>query len=501
MADIRINRAKKNIIISLCCQFITVMCGIIVPKLMLDAFGSEVYGATASINQFLSYIALMEGGIGGVARAVLYKPLADRDGRTISAIMGEMRSFFRFIAYIFLGYVLVIACSFKSIAGVEALDRISTFMLVIVMSISIWGQYYIGISNSVLLRAAQRSYVIHSASIISTIANTILVVVLVSMNCNVIVVKLASSVVYIMRPVMLWVYVRKNYPLEKVPKSGEKYLTQKWSGLSQHIAYFLHSNTDIVVLTCLADLKTVAIYSIYNMIIVHVQDICISFVSGMEALFGDMLVKKEFDRFHKIFGVYETMISVIAVVLFAATSVLIVPFVRIYTAGITDTNYDVPVFAILMVISSMLYYIRMPYNSVVVAAGHFKQTRLAAYGEVVINVVLSILLFTRFGLVGVAVGTIAATAFRLIYYVIYLSHEICNRRASLFVKRFLVNCAAFVLAFAAGRLAISRVVIGNYMVWALCGVMTVLITAVVTAAVNMLFYRGDCVNLVKRMLK
>jgi uracil permease len=64
---------------------------------MIGEFGSEAYGATTSITQFLAYITLLEGGIGGVARAVLYKPLAQRDMDTIGAIIGEIRKFFSVI--------------------------------------------------------------------------------------------------------------------------------------------------------------------------------------------------------------------------------------------------------------------------------------------------------------------------------------------------------------------------------------------------------------------
>ena len=79
MVDNRKIRAKKNILTSLVSQLVVLVCGIVVPRLMIGEFGSEAYGATTSITQFLAYITLLEGGIGGVARAVLYKPLAQKD--------------------------------------------------------------------------------------------------------------------------------------------------------------------------------------------------------------------------------------------------------------------------------------------------------------------------------------------------------------------------------------------------------------------------------------
>ncbi len=44
-------------------------------------------------------------------------------------------------------------------------------------------------------------------------------------------------------------------------------MTQKLTGLSQHIAYFLHSNTDVAGLTFLTNLSMVAVYSVYHMVV------------------------------------------------------------------------------------------------------------------------------------------------------------------------------------------------------------------------------------------
>ncbi len=501
MADTRSSRAKKNIYVSLLCQIVTLLCGLIVPKMLLDSFGSEVYGATTSIAQFLAYVTLLEGGIGGVARAVLYKPLANNDVNTMSAIMAELRKFFRIIAGIFAVYVLILAFSFKSISGLQQLDQFSTFLLVIVISISTFGQYFIGISNSILLQAAQRSYVTNFINLLGTIVNTVATVILVTVNCDIITVKLVSSLIFLLKPVALWLYVQRLYKIQRVKKSEKQYLTQKWSGLGQHIAYFLHSNTDVVVLTCFSTLKNVAVYAVYNMVISHMQNLAISFVSGMEALFGDMLAKDEHKQLHKTVSLYETMISVVSVLLFATTAVMIVPFVKLYTVDVQDTNYEVPAFALLLTLSGLLYCLRMPYHSLVIAAGHFKSTNLAAYGEAIINIVLSIVLLWKFGLVGVAFATICATFFRFVYYVIYLSKNIFYRNVIVSIKRFLVNAMAFAVIFIAGRGIVSIMRIDSYLTWAFCGAVVAILSLIVILAVNFLFYRNESIGVVKQLYK
>lgn len=66
-----------NMISGLILQLFTLVSGFILPKIILIYFGSEVNGLVSSLNQFLSYITLVEGGITGVIVANLYKPIVD----------------------------------------------------------------------------------------------------------------------------------------------------------------------------------------------------------------------------------------------------------------------------------------------------------------------------------------------------------------------------------------------------------------------------------------
>lgn len=105
---------------------------------------------------------------------------------------------------------------------------------------------------------------------------------------------------------------------------------------------------------------------------------------------------------------------------FTITGILIIPFVKLYTVGVADANYIVPVFAVLITLAQASYSIRTPYETMVLAANHFKQTQNSAMIEVVMNVFISIILVFKFGLIGVAIGTLVAMLYRTFYFVYYL---------------------------------------------------------------------------------
>lgn len=476
------------------------VCGLITPRYLLVAFGSEANGAVSSINTFLGYIMLLEGGIGGVARAALYKPLAENDERKIGAVMAEIRGFFRCVGYAFLLYVIVLACSFKTISHIEIFDWVTSFGLVVIISISTFAQYFIGISNAVLLQAAQRQYVSNIINVLGTFLNAVFVVLLTSNGFNLLIVKLVSSFVFAMKPIALWWYVKKHFEIRSVKATGYA-LKDKWSGLGQHIAFFLHTHTDVVVLTLFGNLLYVSVYSVYYMVTSSVQSIVTSFSTGMEAVFGDMYAKKEMDALNHTFSMYETLVSIVTVILYGTTIVLIIPFVRLYTQKITDTNYMQPLFGILLAIAGVLHCLRSPYHNMVIAAGRFRQTEAAAYGEALINITSSIILVIKYGLVGVAIGTVFATLYRFIFYAVYLSKHIICRNLMLFIKRELVNGISLVFIYFIGKKIVSYFVIEDFVAWIIAGGGMVLCSIVITIILNVFFYREDCVLLLNNILK
>ena len=62
----RTQKLKLNTVTSLINQRVLIICGFIVPVLILHAFGSAVNGLVNSITQFLGFISLLELGVGAV---------------------------------------------------------------------------------------------------------------------------------------------------------------------------------------------------------------------------------------------------------------------------------------------------------------------------------------------------------------------------------------------------------------------------------------------------
>ena len=126
-------------------------------------------------------------------------------------------------------------------------------------------------------------------------------------------------------------------------------------------------------------------------------------------------------------------------VIFTIAATTIVPFVAVYTNGINDIDYVLPVFGVLLTIAYAIRCLRIPYFVIVKAAGHFKQTQNGAFISAGLNVFLSIVLVFEFGLVGVAIGTLASMIYHTFYFVWYLRKNIINRSPLYFIKHIVVD--------------------------------------------------------------
>ena len=65
----------------------------------------------------------------------------------------------------------------------------------------------------------------------------------------------------------------------------------------------------VAVLTVLADLKSIAVYSVYNLVVSSIRNIVTSLTGGMEAIFGEIIAKKEDEELARVYRYYELIIS------------------------------------------------------------------------------------------------------------------------------------------------------------------------------------------------
>lgn len=495
----RSKKALYNTTASIMYEVVAVICGLILPRLILSSFGSAYNGITTSITQFLACVALLKGGVGAVTRAALYKPLSDKSTMEISAVVNATSKFMRKIALIFLGAIFVFAALYPFIVRKE-FDWLFSFTLVLILGISTFVQYYFGLAYQFLFEADQRQYVLMIAQICSTILNTVLAAILIKAGATIHIVKLGSALAFSLNPLFIYIYAKKKYKIDKTVEPNNNAISQRWDAFAQSVAYFIHNNTDVIVLTFFTNTKTVSVYTVYNYVIVNIRNIISTMVMGFSAAFGNMLAKGQMKLVEANLKLFELIIFLTTSVIYTTAGIMVVPFVLIYTSGVNDISYHRPVFAILAIIAGAFSCFRIPYQAIVEAAGHFKQTRNGAIAEAVLNITISIIFVIKFGLIGVAVGTLVATVFRSFQYAIYLSRNIVKRNIFIFIFHIVINAVVAALTYLITYFFYTFDT-PNFLWWAIKSALVLVTASAVSFVLHFIFYKKDIALLLKKLIK
>lgn len=497
----RVKKLKLNTTVSLLSKAIVLLSGLIIPRLILVYYGSEVNGLVTSIRQFLRIITFLDLGVGSVVQAALYRPLAKNDKIQTSVVLKAARNYFKKISLFLIIYIIVLTFLYPLIIDNQSLSYLSTVMLIIAISISLFAQYYFGIVNELLLNADQKGYIQLGTEIVVVILSLVVSSFLITQGISIEVVQLTIGLIYLIRPIYLNFYVKKHYNLINDVEINKDPLPQKWSGMGQHVANSINNNIDILALTFFSTLESVSIYSVYGQVVSAVRIIIASSTVGITSFFGDLIANRETDILNNYFSKVEWGIHTVVSYLYGITIVLINPFVMLYTSGVTDVDYYVPIFSVLIVLARATYSLRTPYQVIIFSAGHFKETQLSSIIEMGINIIITLLLVNYLGLLGVVLGTIVAMTYRTLYLVLYLSHNILYRPITKFVKHIIIDSITIVCMILAGSFISNFLQITTIFEWVYVALGISVLFIIIIFVINLVFYK-DMVNYtLKKLIK
>lgn len=487
---------KLNILSSYSSQIINIICAFIVPKMILSEYGSVVNGLVVSIQQFLIAFTLLSAGVGTVVQSSLYKPLAEKDNNQLSMILVSAQRFFSKLG-IGLAIYAFILCFVYPLFSEYGFSNQYIVLLILALSIDTIMQYLFGATRLQLLTADQRTYVAKFCNIITRILNTFAVIVLIKCHASIQVVKFSTALIFLIDPIWQAYYVRKNYSVNwKVKLKGEP-IKQKWNGLAQHICTAVFCDTDVVVLTVLSNLKYVSVYSIYNIVLNGLNQLVTIFASIVQPLLGEYWAKKEIEQFKKYFSIYEWVMHLIAQFVFGCAMTLIVPFVLTYTKGITDANYNVPVFALIITLAGAIQFILMSYRTVIFSLGLYKETQRTYIIGAVVNLLISVALVHNLGLVGVAIGTLSGSIYMLVAQGFFVYKRVIMQKNRVLFMKFAKTGIILVV----GNVICNQIPLWNYTYgsWIILAIIHSIIWIVVIILINALIDRDRSILSIKEI--
>lgn len=500
----RTKNAKLNYFFSLLLQVVTAISGLILPRMIIPAYGSSVNGLIATISQFISYMALLEAGVGSVFRASLYGPLYSNDKKKISGIINEQKRFYRKLGSIFIIYVLILCMVLPLIVKTDH-DYEYVAFLVIILSIGTFLEYFVSLPYQSLIIADQMVRMVHILGSVVIIINIAVSYVLINMGASILVVKAASALVAIIKPIVYVLYTKKHYDLDPNEKPDNTALSQRWNGMVHHFAYYIHRNTDIILLSVFIGTKTVSIYSVYLAVVVGIEKIVTSISGSLNAGIGNVIVSGDKRIIDKTVDSFEFIQTMATSVLFTITAIMLIPFIRLYTSEMVDANYIQPVFGYLLIMAEAVYCVRCIYSSISMNGNRFKETQVGAIMESCVNLCLSFMLIIflpteELKLISVAVGTLAGMTVRLVYEVNYLRKDLIFRPANKAIKTMSIFVLSSIMSVITCDILIDYRCDTIY-IWIIKAILTTIIVCLFAIIASYLFLKDNLISVSRKITK
>lgn len=440
-------RGFYNIFWGLVGQFITICLGIVVPRLVLVSFGSEVNGLLNSISQVFAYFTLIEAGVGQTTLQALYKPTAEKDKDGVNAILSATSRYYKKIAIAYFVCVLLFAGIYPCTIQSE-LPFSWVFLIICLNGMGSVINFWIQGKYILFLNSIGKSYINGILNTIVNVLTSVSKIILLLNGCDVLRLQIVYFAISILRMAYIYIYIKIKYSwIDVNVKPNYAALSQRNSVLIHQISYLIFSNTDVILITYCLGLKYVSVYSMYLMLFSMLNNICTQVYTGFSFRLGQLYntAKEYYIKIHDVFEVYY-----LALVFFVYSMALcfILPFLKLYTAGVNDINYIDFKLAILFFIMNLLSNGRNSSIMVINFAGHFKNTVKQTIIESVINLSVSIISISVFGIYGVLMGTIAALLYRMIDMIFYSNRILMDRSPWVTFRRWSLNFATALVVIA-----------------------------------------------------
>lgn len=437
-------RSFLNIGVGIGSQILSIALGIIIPRLFLTNFGSEMNGFLNSIGQIFAYFALLEAGVGAATLQALYGPLANNSKKDISGIMSATDHYYKKTGRLYFFAVLAVAVGYPIVVS----SNIPTWtMVTIILFNGVPGviSYYFQGKFIILLQAEGKNYINTALTSIASTLISVAKIVMLLVGCDIIAIQFTYLLINILKIIVIGIYISKNYRWVNLKEEPNyKAIGEKNAAFVNQICDLIFRNTDTIILTVFSGLKIVSVYTMYTLLYSMIRTALDYISQGFSFIMGQTF-NRDRERYIELHDLYETYRMALVFALYNIALIFIIPFMKLYTAGITDVNYLDYKVAILFSVFYVMTGARACCSDVINYAQHFRKTQNRCIAEAVINLVISIIAVKLWGIYGVLIGTIVALTYRMNDMFIYANVRILNRSPWSSYKRFISNSIIFII--------------------------------------------------------
>lgn len=488
----------KNVVTGFGGQLAVIILGLIVPRVMIKSYGSDVNGLISTITQIFTYMALLEAGIGQAAKNALYKPISEKNTDKINHILVTAKVYFgRFTIYYAVG-VIVLAILSPLIIKTNVSAIIVFFIIVFEGLSGVVSFYYIQ-TPTIMLNADGRSYINNVINLSNKTLGYVVKIFMATKGFSIVLLQFSYFIITIAKVIFYQLYLKKHYKwISLKGKPDFHLLKDRNSYVLTEIAWTVFSSTDMIVLSVFVSTQLSSVYSIYNMIYTNINVLLNSVAVSVSYILG----KTYHENIKKYEIIHDSLTSLylgVMTILMSVCYILIIPFINLYTKDVADINYIYPSLPLLFSLVQLLSWSRNVSGNLTGIAGYAKSTSYISLIEALLNLAFSIILVQAYGIIGVLLATVIALPLKVIWCMYISDKKVLSRSLSKSIKILGVN---YMLFFAVVLISsIVNVTINSYLEFVLFGGIYTAIIGTIGLFLNIVVNKDLILTVKKYILK
>lgn len=448
----RIDNSLKNIKYTSLAQMVNFIIVFVSRRIFVHVLSTEYLGLNGVFSNILSMLSLAELGLGTAICFCLYKPIYDKDEKTINSIMLFYKK-----AYTLIGaLVFIIGAALTPFLDfiVEELPTIPYIRLIYLLFVFNSAASYFFVYKKTLLIADQKQYisnVIHQATVLIMNMLQIVFLLITHNYFSYLIIMIACT---LGQNIFVSMLVNKRYPYlnlknaEPLDKATKKEVFKNIKAMTSHrVGGVVVNGTTNIIMAKFVSVVSVGLYSNYFLIKNTLISLVTILFQSITSSVGNL--GAETDDGNKKESVFDALNLIGAWVIGFSSICLFILFNPFITLWVGDEYlFDVGIVS-LIVVNFYMLGMRQPVLTTRDALGIFWYDRHKPIVESVINLVASIPLAIYMGVSGVLLGTLISTVTTSLWvepYVLY-KHGFKKKATSYFVKYLAYT---FVTVFAGG---------------------------------------------------
>lgn len=402
-------KALKNSTISTIAQIIALLFQIINRRIFVTFLNVDFLGYhSLFVNVFL-LLSVAEAGIGNIVSFHLYREIYENNEEEIGKLMYLYQCLYRLIAIIVL--FLGCGCYFFLPYFIREIS-ISWPYLSLIYFLQLGGViagYFVSYRRTIYIVTQQEYKCIEIDLYTSIIIQVIQLLTLALFKNYLIYLVLQISTTIISNFIILkktdreYPYLTRKYVVKKEDINKRNFLSDAGNFIIHRISYAIYGGTDSIIISMFCGVRTVALYGSYLTIQSGINQILNRFFNPLQAAIGNIVhSERQKTELWSQFQVIDILCYFLANYLSLGFLIFYQPVIQIWLGKpflLSDA---------FVIIFSINYYFVIVWESVYryrAVFGGYKQDRVYMIYSAILNLVISIWLAKRIGIVGIQIGT------------------------------------------------------------------------------------------------